>query len=68
MAALTEPTKKNVPWSWDNNELANAAFQALKDAFTSVSILLHFNTDKEIVVKTDASDFVSAGIVSEYDN
>jgi hypothetical protein len=40
----------------------------LKDSFTSAPILSHFNPDKEIIVETDASDYVSAGILSQYDD
>ena len=41
------------------------AFQRLKDAFTSASILRHFDPEKECVVETDAFDYVSAGILSQ---
>ena len=37
-------------------------------AFTSELILIHFDPEKEIVVETDASDYVSAGILSQYDD
>jgi hypothetical protein len=30
--------------------------------------LSHFDPDKEIIVETDASDYVSAGILSQYDD
>ena len=33
----------------------------MKDSFTSVPILPYFDPDKECVVETDASDYVSAG-------
>ena len=41
------------------------AFQRLKAAFTSAPILRHFDREKECVVETDASDNVSAGILSQ---
>ena len=41
------------------------AFQRLKDVFTSAPILRHFDPEKEYVVETDASDYVSAGILSQ---
>ena len=28
---------------------------------------MHFDPDKEIIIETDASDYVSAGILSQYD-
>ena len=29
---------------------------------------MHFDAEKEIIVETDASDYVSAGIMSQYDD
>jgi hypothetical protein len=43
------------------------AFERLKEAFTTAPVLRHFDFDHEIVVETDASDFVSAGVLSQYD-
>jgi hypothetical protein len=31
-------------------------------------ILCHFDHDWEVIVETDASDYISAGILSQYDN
>ena len=45
-----------------------AAFDLLKKAFTSAPILRHFDYDREIIVETDASNYVSAGILSQYDD
>ncbi|KAF4537812.1 Elys-like domain containing protein [Lasiodiplodia theobromae] len=50
------------PFEW--NERRQAAFEALKSAFTSAPILVHFDPSKEIYVETDASDFVTAGVLS----
>ena len=44
------------------------AFEALKMAFTTAPILQHFDFEKAIVVETDASDFVSAGVLSQPDD
>ena len=60
---MTELTKKNVICRWTEHE--KKAFQKLKDDITSEPILLHFEPDKECVVETDASDYVSAGILSQ---
>ena len=59
-------TKKDVKFVWDAE--CEAAFQQLKHGFISAPILMHFDTEKEIIVKTDASDYVSAGIMSQYDD
>ncbi|KAG0158853.1 hypothetical protein PDIDSM_6373 [Penicillium digitatum] len=44
------------------------SFEALKKAFTSAPVLKAFDWSKEIVLETDASDFVSAGVLSQYDD
>jgi len=66
---LTKMTKKEggkyVPFVWGQEQ--QAAFDLLKKAFTSAPILRHFDYDREIIVETDASDYVSAGILSQHD-
>ena len=44
------------------------AIDTLKTAFTTAPVLRHFDHDSEIIVKTDALDYVSAGILSQYDD
>ena len=58
-------TKRSVRFEW--GEECEAAFQELKHRFTSAPVLRHFDPDKEIIVETDASDYVSAGVISQYD-
>ena len=65
VAPLTHLTRKDTPFIW--NQEQEEAFQKLKDAFTSAPILRHFDWEKPIVVETDASDFVSAGVLSQPD-
>ena len=43
------------------------AFDTLRKKFTSDLVLRHFDPDKKIVVETDTSDYVSAGILSQFD-
>jgi transposase InsO family protein len=64
-APLSALTRKDTPFLW--TEKTEAAFQALKQAFTTAPILHHFDPEKPIIVETDASDYVSAGILSQYD-
>lgn len=64
--ALTQLTKKDVPFKWDQS--AQDAFDDLKQRFTTAPILRHFDFDRPIVVETDASDYVSAGVLSQYDD
>ena len=58
--------KKDVKFAWDVE--CESAFQQLKHKFISAPILIHFDTKKEIIMETDASDYVSAGIISQYDD
>jgi hypothetical protein len=37
----------------------------MKTKFTTTPILQHFDPFKEIIVETDASDYVSAGVLSQ---
>jgi hypothetical protein len=68
-SALASPlsalTKKVAPFIC--SEKAENAFLALKQAFTTAPILHHFDPEKPILVETDASDYVSAGILSQHD-
>lgn len=65
-APLTALTRKDVKFVWD--EKCEHAFQGLKKAFTSQPILLHFDPDRKTVIETNASDYVSGGILSQYDD
>ena len=58
--------KKDVKFVW--NAECEGVVQQLKHRFISVPILMHFDVEREIIVETDASDYVSAGIISQYDN
>ena len=61
---LTHLIKKDVPFKWITEY--QSAFDALKKAFTSDVILRHYNLNLKIIVKTDTSDYVSEGILSQY--
>ena len=58
-------TKKGVRFEWV--EECEAAFRELKHRFISAPVLRYFDPDKEIIVETDASDYVLAGVMSQYD-
>lgn len=64
IAPLTRLTKKDVKFEW--SEECQKAFDGLKQAFTTAPVLIHFDPEKECVVETDASDYVSAGILSQH--
>ena len=63
---LVELTRKDVKFQW--NEECDLAFNCLKLAFVNAPILAPFDWDREILLETDASDFVSAGVISQYDD
>jgi len=37
-------------------------------AFTTAPVLRHFDHDREVIIETDASDYVSAGDLSQHDD
>lgn len=47
---------------------AERAFQSFKTAFTTAPVLRLFNPDYSCIVETDASVYVSGGILSQKDN
>lgn len=59
-------TRNDVKFEWSPE--CKDAFETLKSASTSAPILEHFDPDKEILLENDASDFVSAGVLSQYDD
>ncbi|SLM41524.1 reverse transcriptase domain protein [Lasallia pustulata] len=64
VAPLIALVQKDVPFQW--TEDCQKAFDLLKKRFTTAPILAHFDPTKEIIVEIDASDWVSAGILSQY--
>jgi hypothetical protein len=59
---LTTLTHKGTAFNFDDK--ARAAFNLLKDAFSSAPILTHWVPDRPIIVETDASDYALAAILS----
>jgi len=66
VAPLTKLTGKNVPFKWTAN--CESVFQKLKTALTSAPILHHFDPERQCIVETNASDYVSARVLSQYDD
>ena len=64
VAPMIATIKKNIKFKWNN--ACQEAFDLLKQHFTSAPILAHFDYEKECIVETDASDNVSAGVLSQY--
>jgi len=63
---LTRLTRKGQPFKWETKQ--QESFDGLKTSFTMAPILRRFDHDRDIVVETDASDFVSAPVLSQYDD
>jgi hypothetical protein len=59
-------THTGVPFAWSTEQ--QMAFDTLKATFTSAPILARFDLDWDVIVEMDASDYVSAGVLSQYDN
>jgi transposase InsO family protein len=55
-----------VPFTWTPE--CQQAFDGIKEAFRSAPMLAHFDPEKETWVETDASDFVTAGVLSQMHN
>jgi len=63
--AVTALTLKDTPFVWSKE--CKKAIEELKESFTTAPILRHFDPDRPIVVETDASDFLSGGVLSQPD-
>jgi hypothetical protein len=66
VAPLTRLTRKDTSFTWTSD--CAHMFNNLKTAFTTAPILRHFDYDREVIVEMDASNFVSAGVLSLYDD
>ena len=63
---LNDLLRKGNPWHWGWEQ--QAAFTTLKHAFVQAPTLAHFNYNKKSVLETDASDWATGGILSQYDD
>ena len=57
---LTRLTKKDVPFEWLEDQ--QRAFEEMVFVFTTAPTLRHFDHSREVIIETDASDYVSAGV------
>jgi hypothetical protein len=60
---LKENLKKHATFRW--TEQCGAAFQKLKEQFTSAPVLAHYRDDRERVLETDASEYAIGGVMSQ---
>ena len=63
---LTALTKKNIAFKWETPE--QHLFESIKKVFSTTPILQHFDLEKECVVETDTSDYVSGAVLSQPDH
>lgn len=63
---LTQLTRKDLTFAWSTE--AQTAFKTFQQAFTTAPILMHFNPHKPIIVKTEASNYVSAAVMCQHDD
>jgi hypothetical protein len=63
MKSLIKLIRKNVIFNW--NEACKIAFELLKKIIIEASILAHFDLKKQIYIKSDFFDFVSAEVLSQ---
>jgi len=59
-------TRKNTSFVW--NEVCVQAFDDLKKQVSSISVLRHFNSKQQTILKINASDYVKDEILSQYDD
>ena len=62
--SLVNLTKKTTKFLW--NVTCEHAFNDLKKQFTTVSILVHFNSDLECILKADLSDHAQKDVLLQY--
>jgi transposase InsO family protein len=62
-APLTRLTRKGVTFDWSTT--CQTAFERLKRTFCTAPTLAPFDWAKDVILETDASDYVSAGILSQ---
>jgi len=63
---LTRLTKKDEPFVWEAEQ--QLTFETMVTACTTAPVLRHFDHEWEVTIETDASDYVSAGGLSQYDD
>jgi len=60
---LTELTHKNQTWNWSTR--CQQAFDELKARFSTAPILSHFQSERETMLETDASDYAIKVVLSQ---
>ncbi len=63
---FTQLTRKDTSFVW--NEVCVQAFDDLKKQVSSISVLRHFDSKQQTILKIDASDYVKDEILSQYND
>ena len=63
---LTRLTMKDVPFEWLEDQ--EMSFEEMVYKFTTAPTLRHFDHSREGIIETDASDYVSTGVLSQRDD
>ena len=63
---LVQLTRKDSPFVW--SESCVQAFETLKQQVVKAPVLKHFDPKRQSILETDASDLVTGGILSQYDD
>jgi hypothetical protein len=63
---LTRPTEKDEPFEWESEQ--QLAFETTVTALTTAPALRHFDHERQVIIVTDASKYVSAGVLSQRDD
>ena len=64
--SFTQLTRKDTSFVW--NEVCVQAFDDLKKQVSSISVLRHFDSKRQIILEINASDYVKDEILSQYDD
>ncbi len=64
--SFTQLTRKNMSFVW--NKVCVQAFDDLKKQISLISVLRHFDSKRQTILKIDASDYVKDEILSQYDD
>jgi len=63
---LTRLPKKDEPFVSESEQ--QLAFDTMVTAFRTALVLWHFTHDREVIIETDASDYVSTGVLPQYND
>ncbi len=64
--SFTQLTRKNTSFVW--NKICVQVFDNLKKQVSSISVLRHFDSKRQAILKIDASNYVKGEILSQYDD